>query len=117
MVIRYGRIDYGRIFQTRQNQMKRSVLAARRQLVIESIAEQAERLGAEPIDLVTGLRGDSEHRQLAMLERIAVFLSGIEQAVAKDTAVRYSLDDILSIPGLTKTSIKAIEEAFNVSSD
>ena len=100
--------------------MKQTTLAARRQIAIESIAKHTERLGSEPIDLVTGLKGDSEHRQLAILERIDSVLAGIGAGAtseSEDTAVRYTLDDILSIPGLTKTSEKAIKEAFNVSSD
>lgn len=100
--------------------MKRSVLAARRQRVIENIAAHAERLGAGTVDLVSGIKGDAEHKQLQMLERVDEFLSGVDTAVSvesEDTAVLYSVEDILSIPGLTKTSIKAIEEAFNVSSD
>lgn len=103
--------------------MKRSVLAARRQRVIENIAAHAERLGAGTVDLVSGIKGDAEHKQLQMLERVDEFLCGVGNVPtavsveSEDTAVLYSVEDILSIPGLTKTSIKAIEEAFNVSSD
>lgn len=96
--------------------MKKSILAARRQRVIENIAAHAERLGAGTVDLVSGIKGDAEHKQLQMLERVEVMLSEFG-GVETSTDGRYSLEDILSIPGLTKTSIKAIEEAFNVSSD
>lgn len=99
--------------------MKSTVLAARKQIAIEAIASHAQRITGGELDLVTGLRGDVNHRQLVMLERIAAFLEDVqpgETAVStetEDTTIRYTVEQILDIPGLTKTSIKAIEEAFN----
>lgn len=90
--------------------MKRSILAARKQTVIEAIAGHAERLGAGDVDLVSGLRGDSDHRQLQMLERIEVMLAQAGGAES-ETAV-YTLDEILAVDGLSKTSQKALESAL-----
>lgn len=90
--------------------MKQSILAARKQRVIEAIAGHAERLGAGDVDLVSGLRGDSDHRQLQMLERIEVMLSQ-SGAAESETAV-YTLDEILAVEGLSKTSQKALEGAL-----
>lgn len=91
--------------------MKRSILAARKQTVIEAIAGHAERLGAGDVDLVSALRGDSDHRQLQMLERIEVMLAQAGGAAESETAV-YTLDEILAVEGLSKTSIKALESAL-----
>jgi dissimilatory sulfite reductase (desulfoviridin) alpha/beta subunit len=89
--------------------MKQSVLAARRQRVIESIAAHAERLGAGTVDLTSGIKGDAEHKQLFMLERIDATLA---QAGGQAVASGFTLDEILAIDGLTKSSVAAIKAAF-----
>ena len=90
--------------------MKRSILAARRQRVIENIAEHAERLGAGRVDLVSGIKGDAEHKQLQMLERIEAMLANSTAPKPEETG--YTLDEILAVDGLTKTSIAALQAAF-----
>lgn len=92
--------------------MKRSILAARKQTVIEAIAEHAARLGAGAVDLVSNLRGDSDHRQLQMLERIEAMLSQAGNGAVKSETAVYTLDEILAVDGLSKTSIKALESAL-----
>jgi hypothetical protein len=88
--------------------MKQSVLAARRQRVIESIAAHAERLGAGTVDLTSGIKGDAEHKQLFMLERIDATLA----QAGGQAASGFTLDEILAIDGLTKSSVAAIKAAF-----
>ena len=90
--------------------MKRSILAARRQRVIENIAEHAERLGAGYVDLVSGIKGDAEHKQLQMLERIEAMLANSTAPQPEETG--YTLEEILAVEGLTKTSIAALQAAF-----
>ena len=87
--------------------MKRSILAARQQIVIENIAVHAERLGAGEIDLISGIKGDADHKQLQMLERIDLLLANVG-----NTAVGFTLDDILQVDGLSKTSQKQLREAL-----
>jgi hypothetical protein len=90
--------------------MKLSILAARRQRAIEAIAAHAERLGAGSVDLVSGIKGDAEHKQLHMLERIEAMLS---KAGAEDSEqAGYTLEEILAVEGLTKTSAAALQTAF-----
>ena len=90
--------------------MKRSILAARKQKAIEAIAKHAERLGAGNVDLVSGIKGDAEHKQLLMLERIESTLA--QSGGMSQEAAGYTLDEILAVDGLTKTSIAALQAAF-----
>lgn len=61
--------------------MKRSILAARTDLAIKSIALETARLGGEFTD--PRVRGDVEHQQLARLEAIASALVAIESVLAQ----------------------------------
>jgi len=56
--------------------MKYSVLAARRQIAMEQIVTETQRLGGSL--LVPAARGDVEHQQLALLEAIAEALAAID---------------------------------------
>lgn len=62
--------------------MKRSILAARTQAAIQKIAAETERLGGRLS--APSLRGDVEHRHMALLEAIGESLAGIG-AAAKPT--------------------------------
>lgn len=55
--------------------MKRSILAARTQTAIDQIAAETARLGGTLV--VPSVRGDTEHRQVALLEAIAGSLASI----------------------------------------
>ena len=91
--------------------MKAGILAARKQTAIEAIAKHAENLTGEKIDLVSGLRGNADHRHLIMLERIEAMLAML--GTGTETAVTgFTLDQILAIDGLSKTSTKAIQAAL-----
>ena len=101
--------------------MIQSQLASRRQLAIEGIAAELEKLTGAKVDLVSSLRGNSEHRQLFMLERILEAIQGTSTNVVQleevDGEPRYTLAEILAVDGLSKTSTKALEAALNGSSN
>ena len=96
-------------------------LASRRQLAIEGISAELKRLFGSEIDLTYGLKGNAEHRQLFMLERIhgalkeETFIEVNQQEFDGEPA--YTLTEILEIEGLSKTSIKALQAALNGSSE
>ena len=96
-------------------------LASRRQLAIEGIAAELERFTGAKVDLIGGLRGNSEHRQLFMLERILAAMQGfsgdVVQLEESDGEPCYTLTEILAVEGLSKTSTKALEAALNGSSE
>ncbi len=89
--------------------MIQSQLVARRVLAIEAIGEA---LNADFAGLPKAI--DSEHRQLFMLEKIAEILQNQPKTAVKSG---YTLDEILAVEGLSKTSIKALEAALNGSSE
>jgi hypothetical protein len=101
--------------------MIQSQLAKRRQLAIEGIAAELEKLTGAKVDLISGLRGNSEHRQLFMLERIFEAMQGqfieVVQLEEADGEPCYTLTEILAIEGLSKTSQKALQAALDGSSD
>ena len=88
--------------------MKYSILASRRQKAIDSIGGHAERLSGDTLDLRTGIKGNVEHRQLFMLERIAAFMEEL-QPESGDSGV--SVDDILELD-ISKTSKKVIAAEY-----
>ena len=94
--------------------MKAGILAARKQTVIEAIAAHAERLTGEKLDLVSGIKGNADHRHLFMLERIEAMLAGVgKPESSQETAVSgLVLDDILAVEGLSKTSQKVLMAYF-----
>lgn len=58
--------------------MKRTVLAARRQVALERLAAAAEKLTPDNApNLVDLPKGNTEHRQLFLLERLADWLEGV----------------------------------------
>ncbi len=86
--------------------MRHSILAARRQKAIEQIMQLASQLPSESsLDIVTIPKGNSEHRQLFMLERLAKFMETINTG---DTSSVTALE-ILLMDGLSMKSRKAIE--------
>lgn len=97
--------------------MKQAILAKRRAIAVEGIATELERLTGLQVDLTSGIKGNSEHRQLYMLERILDAMQGISELEEADSKPCYTLAEILAVEGLTKTSIKALEAAFNGSSN
>jgi len=101
--------------------MKQTQLASRRQLAIEGIAAELEALTGVKTDLVSGLRGNSEHRQLFMLERILAAMQGSSVGVVQleevDGEPAYTLAEILEIEGLSKTSQKVLQAALDGSSN
>lgn len=96
-------------------------LAKRRQLAIEGISVELERLFGLQVDLTHGLKGNAEHRQLFMLERIydAIKSQSMEiiQLEESDGEPAYTLSEILEIEGLSKTSQKALQAALDGSSN
>ena len=96
-------------------------LASRRQLAIEGIAAELERFTGAKVDLIGGLRGNSEHRQLFMLERVLsamqAYSADVVQLQESDGEPCYTLAEILEIEGLSKTSQKVLQAAFDGSSD
>ena len=82
--------------------MNQSILATRKAEAIETISQL---LSVDFTGLPRAL--DTEHRDLFRLERIAETLKNKPAA-----ADGFTLDDILAIDGLSKTSIKAIESAL-----
>lgn len=96
-------------------------LASRRQLAIEGISAELKRLFGSEIDLTYGLKGNSEHRQLFMLERILAAMQGYSLDVVQldqaDGEPAYTLAEILEIEGLSKTSIKVLQAALDGSSE
>ncbi len=101
--------------------MKQTQLASRRQLAIEGIAAELEKLTGVKTDLVSGLRGNSEHRQLFMLERILEAMQGnsvsVVQLEESDGEPCYTLAEILEVEGLSKTSQKVLQAALDGSSE
>lgn len=101
--------------------MKQTQLASRRQLAIEGIAAELEKLTGAKVDLIAGLRGNSEHRQLFMLERILAVMQGSSANVIQleeiDGEPAYTLAEILEIEGLSKTSQKVLQAALDGSSN
>jgi hypothetical protein len=87
--------------------MNHSQLATRTALAIQSISESLN------VDLAGLPRAiNTEHRHLFVLERIAESVKN--QSVESSG---FTLDEILAVDGLSKTSIKALEAALNGSSD
>ena len=84
--------------------MKKTIMAARRQRAIEAISDELN------IPFSDIRKGNSEHRQLFTLERIATGLKDRSQNA--ETAVL--IDDILELDGLSQKSRKAIAARFTV---
>jgi hypothetical protein len=101
--------------------MKQAILGQRRAIAVEGIANQLERITGLQVDLTSGLKGNSEHRQLFMLERILDAMRGfsgdVVQLQESDGEPCYTLAEILAVEGLSKTSTKALEAALNGSSN
>jgi hypothetical protein len=49
--------------------MKQAILGQRRAVAVEGIGNELKRITGLQVDLTSGLKGNSEHRQLFMLER------------------------------------------------
>ena len=100
--------------------MKQAILGQRRAIAVEGIANQLERITGLQVDLTSGMKGNSEHRQLFMLERILEAMQGFSADVVQleesDGVPCYTLEEILAVEGLSKTSQKALEAALNGSS-
>lgn len=97
--------------------MKQSVLGQRRAVAIQSIAERILNLTGDDIDLVSGLKGNSEHRQLFMLERIAEKLKTVKmpdpvelQPILLESG--FDLNSLLELEGMSKTSQKVLAAYF-----
>lgn len=101
--------------------MKQSALAKRRAIATEEIANQLERLTGVKVDLISGIKGDADHRNLFMLERILEAMQGSSNDVVQleeaDGEPCYTLAEILAIEGLSKTSQKALQAALDGSSE
>lgn len=101
--------------------MKQSVLGQRRAVAVEGIANQLEQLTGVKVDLVSGIKGDADHRNLFMLERILEAMRGLSDNVVQleeaDGEPCFTLAEILAIDGLSKTSQKALQAALDGSSD
>lgn len=92
--------------------MKQSILASRRQIAIEAIAEHTQRISGQPLDLKTGIKGNTVHKQLFMLERMAAFMESMGNTSTIETVDGFTLDDILAIDGLSKAAKKSITAAL-----
>ena len=91
--------------------MIQAQLVQRRALAIQAIGEL---LGISFEGMPKAI--NSEHGQLFTLERIAETLKN--QSGKAETAVRgFTLDEILAVEGLSKTSQKALQAAFDGSCD
>ena len=101
--------------------MKQSVLGQRRAVAVEGIVSQLERITGLKVDLTSGMKGNSEHRQLFMLERVLAAMrahsADVVQLEESDGEPYYTLKEILAVEGLSKTSQKALEAALNGSSN
>lgn len=101
--------------------MKQAILGQRRAVAVEGIGNELKRITGLQIDLTSGLKGNSEHRQLFMLERILEAMRGfsgdVVQLQESDGEPCYTLAEILAVEGLSKTSTKALEAALNGSSE
>ena len=101
--------------------MKQAILGQRRAVAVEGIGNELKRITGLQIDLTSGLKGNSEHRQLFMLERILEAMRGfsgdVVQLQESDGEPCYTLAEILAVEGLSKTSTKALETALNGSSN
>lgn len=101
--------------------MKQAILGQRRAVAVEGIGNELKRITGLQIDLTSGLKGNSEHRQLFMLERILEAMRGfsgdVVQLEESDGEPCYTLTEILAVEGLSKTSTKALEAALNGSSE
>ncbi len=101
--------------------MKQAILGQRRAVAVEGIGNELKRITGLQIDLTSGLKGNSEHRQLFMLERILDAMRGfsgdVVQLQESDGEPCYTLAEILAVEGLSKTSTKALEAALNDSSN
>lgn len=101
--------------------MKQAILGQRRAVAVEGIGNELKRITGLQIDLTSGLKGNSEHRQLFMLERILDAMRGfsgdVVQLQESDGEPCYTLAEILAVEGLSKTSTKALEAALNGSSN
>lgn len=101
--------------------MKQAILGQRRAVAVEGIGNELKRITGLQIDLTSGLKGNSEHRQLFMLERILDAMRGfsgdVVQLQESDGEPCYTLAEILAVEGLSKTSTKALEAALNGSSE
>ena len=101
--------------------MKQSVLGQRRAVAVEGIASQLERITGLKVDLTSGMKGNSEHRQLFMLERVLAAMrahsADVVQLEESDGEPCYTLKEILAVEGLSKTSQKALKAALNGSSN
>jgi len=100
--------------------MKQAILGQRRAVAVEGIGNELKRITGLQVDLTSGLKGNSEHRQLFMLERILDAMRGfsgdVVQLQESDGEPCYTLAEILAVEGLSKTSTKALEAALNGSS-
>jgi hypothetical protein len=101
--------------------MKQAILGQRRAVAVEGIGNELKRITGLQVDLTSGLKGNSEHRQLFMLERILEAMRGfsgdVVQLQESDGEPCYTLAEILAVEGLSKTSTKALEAALNDSSE
>jgi hypothetical protein len=101
--------------------MKQAILGQRRAVAVEGIGNELKRITGLQVDLTSGLKGNSEHRQLFMLERILAAMQGfsgdVVQLEESDGEPCYTLAEILAVEGLSKTSTKALEAALNGSSN
>jgi hypothetical protein len=101
--------------------MKQAILGQRRAVAVEGIGNELKRITGLQVDLTSGLKGNSEHRQLFMLERILDAMRGfsgdVVQLQESDGEPCYTLAEILAVEGLSKTSTKALEAALNGSSE
>ncbi len=101
--------------------MKQAILGQRRAVAVEGIGNELKRITGLQVDLTSGLKGNSEHRQLFMLERILEAMRGFSGDVVQleelDGEPCYTLTEILAVEGLSKTSTKALEAALNGSSE
>jgi len=101
--------------------MKQAILGQRRAVAVEGIGNELKRITGLQVDLTSGLKGNSEHRQLFMLERILDAMRGfsgdVVQLQESDGEPCYTLAEILAVEGLSKTSTKALEAALNGSSN
>jgi hypothetical protein len=63
--------------------MKQAILGQRRAVAVEGIGNELKRITGLQVDLTSGLKGNSEHRQLFMLERILEAMRGFSGDVVQ----------------------------------
>jgi hypothetical protein len=63
--------------------MKQAILGQRRAVAVEGIGNELKRITGLQVDLTSGLKGNSEHRQLFMLERILEAMQGFSGDVGQ----------------------------------